>query len=120
MKLVAYCWCGGFGLLVGWPPFEPLVGTPFVVVGCWIVRHGVLGGVMVSFCWCLFWVCWTLGPGVCRGIGYIDVGRYQRSGMVLVDLGFGGGQGDPGEPTRFCPLTMLPGEVCGEDRIQLC
>ena len=89
--VVAYCWCGGFGLLVGWPPFEPLVGTPFVVAGWWIVRHMVLGGVMVSFCWCLVWVYWTLGSGVCRGVRYIDVGQYQSLGTVLVDLGFGGG-----------------------------
>ena len=69
-----YFWCGGFGLLVGWPPFEQLVGTPFVIAGLWNVKHVALGGVMMSFCCCLVWVCWTLGLGVCRGAGYIDAG----------------------------------------------
>ena len=60
-------WCGGVRLLVGWPPFEQLEGTPFVIAGRWNVRHPALGGVTVMFCW------WQFGCAGRRGQVFAEV-----------------------------------------------
>ena len=61
-------WCGGVDLLLGWPPFEQLGGTSFVVAG-WLIRK--IRGV-------------GRGKGVGLGVlGLLDVGARCLSRCLI-------------------------------------